>query len=77
MTAAIDRYNALIGQIKRAFEQACPDIPLCRDRIQKVFSDISMISDTGDELDIHKIIMLAEDLGLEPTIHLRKKSDAP
>ena len=76
MAAPIEYYNEMIASLKAAFVAKCPKVQLCQRRVEEVFSEVSMISDYGDEIDLYKLAMLAEELGLTFSLQLVEKKAA-
>lgn len=73
MGVPIDHYNDLIANLRAAFDDAAPDLPICKRRIESVFAILSNTHDGGDEDGIYSIAILAHDLGLKIKIEVVKQ----
>ena len=76
MAAPIDTHKALIADLREAFDRACPDVPLCKQKVAHTFDEIAR-GCNQDETDLFVLAMLAHDLGLELQMTLRAWKDKP
>ncbi len=75
MAAPADIHNAFVDQIRKAFDAACPNLPMCRQRVAQVFQEMKdAAGEKDEEPDLFRLAMLAYDLGLEITFTLKAKS---
>lgn len=74
MAVPVDIHNAFLSAIREAFNAACPDIPLCRQKVDEVFREMKEFAGEKDaETDLWRLSMLAFDLGLELDFKLVKR----
>lgn len=62
-----DRESEFIHKIRDAFEAACPDVPLCKQKVADVFGSLS-----GSSSQLEELADLAFDLGLDMSLFLVK-----
>lgn len=73
MGAPVDLYSDLVEKFRSAFQSACPDIPVCKERIDSVFASLSMTHDGFEYDGLYKMERLAADLGLSIGITVGKR----
>lgn len=62
----VARQELVFAQLKALFDQNCPDVPICRERVEQIFAHGAP--------DLSAIATLAHDLGLPISCELVKRN---